>query len=196
MTLPVRSLCVLLLAGAAAALAGCGGEEPIRSYTVPREAEPKRTTYRILGAMFPADKPVWYIKFAGKQDELSTHEEAWEKFIGSVKHKSEKEVPDFELPSGWTKTGPRERSGIVTDEVIKIGGGSLEVTITGITDGPLSGLKANLVRWGNQQLDGDYDPATIESLATPLAAAGGKGLRVDLRGPRNPSGGPMMGKMK
>ena len=57
-------------------------------------------------------------------------------------------------------------------------------------------LRPNLDRWANLQLDGDYEADKLESLAVPFAAANGKGLRVDFRGPKNPSGGPMMGKMK
>ena len=193
MALPHRSVCVLLLAAV-----GCGGEEPIRTYSVPREPESKRVTYRILGALYPADKPVWYFKLTGSADDLAKHEADWEKLIASVKYKNDTEVPEFALPAGWIKTGPRTKGIVKTDEVIKVGSkeSPLEVTITLIADGPESGLKANLARWANQQLGGDYEPDKLESLAAPFEAAGGKGLRVDLRGPKNPAAGSMMGKMR
>lgn len=196
---PLRPYCVLVLAGVALFAAGCGSDESIRTYKVPKpsERDAKRpAAYRILGALYPADNPVWYLKFSGSIEELTKHESDWEKFIAGVKFKSETDVPEFTLPAGWTKTGPRTKSGIKTDDVIRIGAKDppLEVTITYISPGPQSGLKANLVRWAIQQLDGDYDPDALEALAVSFDSAGGKGLRVDLRGPKNPTaaGGPMM----
>ena len=196
MTLPLRT-CVLLLAGLALGVAGCGSGESITSYKVPKTTERgtnRVPTHRILGAMFPASEPIWNFKIQGSIEELTKHEAEWEKFIASAKYKNETDVPEFALPAGWTKMGPRTKSGITTNEVIRIGTKEppLEVTITYISPGPESGLKKNLVRWGIQQLDGDYDPDALEGLAIPFDSVGGKGLRVDLRGPKNPAGGPMM----
>src|SRR5450432_1321898 len=88
MTLPLRHTCALVLAGAALFAAGCGSEEGIRTYKAP--PDPKRmAAYRILGALYPADNPVWYFKFAGSIEELTKHEGAWEKLIVSVKSKND-----------------------------------------------------------------------------------------------------------
>src|SRR5688572_15330190 len=69
---------------------GCGPSEEVRSYTVPKPndpaaPEPSQGDYRILGAMFPADKPAWFFKLIGKADALAAHEAAFEKFLASVK---------------------------------------------------------------------------------------------------------------
>jgi hypothetical protein len=197
MASPSRIFCVSLLAGLSLALTGCGGEEPIQSYTVPRQPEPKRTTYRILGAMVPDASPVWYFKFTGSEEDLAKHEADFDTFAASIKHQAADKVPEFTLPAGWVNIGERTttRMGITnrTDAVLKIGSkdAPLEVTVN-FNDG---GLVPNIKRWADQ-VDADYDANTLESLATPLATAGGKGLRVDFRGPKNPAGGPMMGKMR
>ena len=191
MALPLCNGCVLLLAGVALFASGCGSDETIHSYKVSKttERDAKRTAaYRILGALYPAKDPVWYFKFAGSIEELAKHEADFDKLASSVRLPGGATVPAFDLPTGWKKTGSRTRGGFTTDEVLKFG--QLEVTITNIPGG---GLKANLNRWV-EQVDADVDANDIASIAKPFEAAGGKGLRVDLRGPKNPTagGGPMM----
>lgn len=189
MILPRGTLCVLLLA-----LCGCGGEEPIQSYTVPRQAEPVRKNYRILGAVYPQNEPVWYFKFTGSEDDLKKHEADFGRLLASVQMPIGDKPPEFKLPPGWINIGERitERGGVTnkTDAVLKIGSkdSALEVTVNKNT----GDLKQNLIRWADQ-VDAEYDPETITNL-TLFPANGVNGLRVDFVGHKNPAagGGPMM----
>src|SRR5881409_1017473 len=70
--------------------AGCGGDDGIRSYSVPRsterEARPEPAgDYRLLGAMFPAADPVWFFKFNGPAEQVTEFEADFDKIMASVK---------------------------------------------------------------------------------------------------------------
>lgn len=189
MILSRATLCVLLLSAC-----GCGGDEPIQSYTVPRQAEPVRKNYRILGGLFPQSAPVWYFKFTGSEEELKKHEADFGRLLASVKMPVGDKPPEFTVPPGWINIGERttERMGVVnkSDAVLKIGSkeSALEVTLNR-NEGD---LKQNLIRWADQ-VAADYDPDTIAELS-PFPANGVNGLRVDFTGHKNPAagGGPMM----
>lgn len=195
MTLPRRQHCVLLLASVALFASGCGSEDGIQSYKVPktseRDAKPRGNAYRILGTMYPANNPVWFFKFSATVEQVAKYETDFDKLAASVKLQADPSaMPSFALPEGWKKTGPRtSKVGFTTNEVLKFGPAEalLEVTITS------SGgeLKANVKRWADQ-VGADYEPDDLVGMAKPFDAAGGTGLRVDVRGPQNPAGGPMM----
>ena len=99
---------------AAAAAVGCGGGEGVKSYTVPRQAEPTTKAagdYRLLGAMIPAENPVWFFKLSGSADALTKYEGGFDQLLAGTKFKGEAVPPDFTPPEGW-KVGPG-RAGIV-----------------------------------------------------------------------------------
>ncbi len=203
-------LSLALLAGAALVPVGCGGGDGVSTYTVPKTTDSgKKDTgnpvpapaaaggdYRILGAMYPADNPVWFFKFSGPVDVVAKYEADFDKLTRTVKLQTDgTELPAFDVPAGWTRTGSRtvqtEIGPIKTDETFKFGPqSSLEVTIT--KSG--GGVEQNLGRWvkmiGLKQSPNDKDKYT-----KAFDVVGGKGLWVDLQGPRNPAtkGGPMMG---
>ena len=136
---------------------------------------------RILGALFPAAKPEWYFKYIGAGDQLAANEAAFDTLIKSVKLQADvTAVPAFDLPAGWTKTGPRTvNSGgiqIKTDETVRFGTPPQEITISYIPGG---GLAQNLSRWAGQIGATDFDPATGTQ---KFEAQGVTGLRVDMRG--------------
>lgn len=178
----------------AAAAAGCGGDD-VRSYHAPRAAAPSAREvtgkYRLLGAMVPADDPVWFFKLSGPADALAPHEAGFDALVASIKHKGEAAHPEFAVPPGWKLGGPR--SGFVpVAETVKLPDGALEVTV--VKSG--GGVDQNLDRWvgmlGHKGGVGDR-----ERFTKGVAAAGGKVLRVDIRGDKNPNaGGPMMGKTR
>jgi hypothetical protein len=190
---PVRRLCVLLFA--AAWVAGCGREEPITSYSVPRQTDPgpRPQPYRILGAMYPADNPVWFFKFTGGTEDLTKHEAEFDALARSVKLQGE-QPPTFDLPAEWVNIGPRTsmRMGIEVrfEAVLKVGGRESPLEVTLSKSG--GGVAANAGRWADQ-VGAEYD---ADHPGTVFDAAGVKGLRVDFRGPKNPAGGPMLGKMR
>jgi hypothetical protein len=185
--------------------AGCGGGEGIRSYTVPRTTEPggkgpAAGEYRILGAIYPADNPVWYFKFAATAEQVEKYEAEFDRLAATVRlQKTAEALPEFKVPEGWTRTGPRTVSrGVIStriDETLRFGPpeAPLEITVTFVPGG---GVLQNVGRWADQVGVPRPKQADLDKYTRELPADGGKGLRVDLRGPRNPAtptGGPMSG---
>lgn len=194
-----RPVCVAA-ALLSATLAGCGPRDEIRSYTVPRASERSAPAghgfaapggdYRILGAVYPADNPQWYFKLTGSAAALAKHEADFDKFIASVKLKLGA-LPDFTLPDGWTRGGPREvsRGGITVrfEQTIKFAG--LELTVSRSQ----GGLVGNVDRWSGQVGGPNVTAANVGQFTREFQADGTKGVRVDVTGKSNPAGGPMSG---
>jgi hypothetical protein len=201
---PVRRASLAAVLSLAGLAAGCGGDESVRAYKVPRSTERDKAgpvgapaeggEYRILGAAYPADDPVWYFKLTGTADDLAKYEAAFDKLLASVKLQGDA-VPAFTLPDGWTRGGPRDvsRGGVTVrfEETIKFGPPDqpLEVTISKAG----GGLRSNVGRWANQV--GYPAPFNVPAYTKEFQADGVKGVRVDVKGPSNPSGGmrPPMG---
>ncbi len=177
-----RSTCVPLAALALFA-AGCGNADTIQTYTVPKSTQREAPAhavgdYRLLGAMFPADDPQWFFKFSGKAGQIASFEADFDKILASVKLPAGGGTPEFTLPEGWKRGGPR---GVVA-ATIAPPGSTLEVTIT--QSG--GGMAFNLDRWVKQigLIPGPDDAAKYTK---PIDAMGVKGLRVDMTGPKNPA---------
>ena len=185
---------------AAASAVGCGGDDGIKAYTVPRVTEPTAKEaagpYRLLGAMVPADEPVWFFKLSGSTDALTKYEGGFDQLVASIRYKDEKAVPDFTVPDGWKLGGPRVsmKMGVTVklDQTVALPEPGLELTVSASG----GGVGQNLDRWvGN--LGHKSGPADLARFTKAVDAAGGKVLRVDIRGPKNPNGGgPMMGKAR
>jgi hypothetical protein len=181
---------------AAASVVGCGGGEGIKSYTAPRktEATAKENAgqYRLLGVMVPADEPVWFFKLSGPTDALTKYEAGFDQLVSSIRFKDKNTAPEFAVPEGWKLGGPR--TGFVkVEQTVKLPDPALEVTL--VASG--GGVEQNLDRWVGQ-LGHKAGPGDVARYTKAVDAAGGKVLRVDIRGPKNPNagGGPMMGKMR
>src|SRR5205807_110161 len=113
-------------------------------------------------------------------EQVGKYEQEFDALLRTVKmHANYRAVPDFTLPAGWTKTGPRtvKRMGvsIKIDETLRFGppDAQLEVTITGSTGGSTI---QNFDRWAKQvgntdSTDEDYAKSTRE-----FDTANGKGL--------------------
>ena len=184
------------LAALALGSSGCGGDESIRTSTAPHRAQPtvkdpptrppmptEGGQYRLLGAMFPPDKPIWFFKLTGPASEVEKFAADFDTFAASVQVKDTTTLPGFTLPAGWYRGGPRE--GFVrVAETIRFPGSTLELTIIQAT-GDTAG---NVTRWMGQ-VGQTGDPAKFSQT---FDAVGVKGLRVDVTGPKNPVGAPMM----
>ena len=195
--MPWQCILCLFTALGLAALTSCAPPEQIRSYQVPRQdkqtAEPAPKgagAYRIVGAVFSTDKPMWYFKCGGSSELLSANEKAIDQFFASLQFGDTVELPpSWKLPEGWKEVQKRA----MTYAVIQLGTPEkpLEMTVSQVG----GGLEANLKRWGVDQLG---MPAVnygdgMKHL-TPLRAGKVSGYRVDLSGPNDPSTkrGPMM----
>lgn len=202
MTFFRRSFAHILSIPTVAALAlvavGCGGGDGVEKYNVPKTTDTGRPAgdphaglnaggppaaggnYRILGAMYPAGQPgwFWFFKFAGPAEQIGAQEANFDALAKSVKlGGNQRAVPTFDLPTGWERSGPRDLGMVRFDEVLKVGG--LECTIS--TAG--GGAESNVSRWAGQV------GAAPGNATTEFEVNGVKALRVDLRGPNNPTGG-------
>ncbi len=192
-------LSAALVAGVALVPVGCGGRD-IDKYTAPKSSEPSGPKfggggpaaeggeYRILGAMFPADEPQWFFKLTGPAEALNAYEAGFDKLLASVSLPAGGS-PEFTPPEGWVR-GPG-RAGIVV-ATIRTPDNKFEVTVTSST----GGVVPNLRRWAVDQLGAPgFEAADVPKATKTVEAKGVKGLRVDLRGPKNPAGkgGPFMG---
>ncbi len=178
-----------LLAGVALVPAGCGNQEGVQSYNVPKTTDKKDDAssgfvnegpYRILGAMYPAENPEWFFKLPGPTEELTKYEADFDKLLASVSLPPNG-PPEFTTPEGW-KRGPG-RAGIVV-ATVRTPDGKYEVTLTSSTGGVFSNLK----RWATdpKQLGGKgFTEGDIGKVTRPVTGNGVNGLRVDLRGPNN-----------
>ena len=185
---------------AAAVAVGCGSGGVVTSYTVPRRAEATAKEaadpYRLLGVMVPADDPVWFFKLSGPTSDLTKYEGGFDQLVTSIRYKDDKAVPDFTAPEGWKLGGPRSKTmmsvTVKVDQTVKLPDPTLELTVS--SSG--GGVGENLDRWVGQ-LGHKAGPTDRSRFTKVVDSAGGKGLRVDIRGPQNPNAGrPMMGKMR
>lgn len=189
-------------------VAGCTRDETIQTYEIPKPAEYRSTAraepvteYRTLGAMFPADEPVWFFKFSGRADLVGRYEADFDRLIASVRlqpdRDGEPQLPQFTAPADWLRTGRRvvRRGGIALtiDETLRFGPADdpLEITVT--RSG--GGVGQNVARWADQVGYKYSKPEELSRAVRRVTADGVEGLRVDVSGPKNPAAGrgPMMG---
>jgi hypothetical protein len=201
---PVRRILIAAVLSLAGLSAGCNDGDEVRAYKVPKTSDrgarggpvaAEGGEFRILGSAFPAENPVWYFKFTGTADDLAKYEADFDKLAASVKLQGDA-VPAFTLPQGWELGGPREvsRGGVTVrfEQTIKLGptDAPLEITISRAQ----GGLRSNVARWAGQ-VDNPA-PYNVPAYTREFEAEGVKGVRVDVKGPTNPSGGmrpPMSG---
>jgi hypothetical protein len=88
-----------MLGGLAAVIvAGCK-EDQIEHYHV---AKPEAT--RLLGAMLPQDKQVWFFKLTGPAAEVDKHQAEFDQFLASVRFGDAANAPiAWTTPEGWVK---------------------------------------------------------------------------------------------
>ena len=167
----------LLIAAAAVALAGCGEDETIRVYSVPKEP-----TWRMIAALVPAGDATWFFKVTASTARAAPRKAEIEAFLGGLK--VEGGEVRWALPDGWKEEKGRG------DRVATLTFGDLELSVTKLA-GAAGGPLANINRWRGQL--GLPSLAESELAANSVALPGG-GLRVDFQGPKKPAmGGPMSG---
>jgi hypothetical protein len=180
------SLLLLLLA------CGCKPEEPIRTYTVPKEpGEPGTPTdgqaYRFLGAVLEIDeKYSYFVKFVGPSAVVSDQVKAFDDFVGTIGPVgNSNEKPKYTIPEGWT-VGPERATRLVT-----LTKGKAEMYLSG----PFGGtLLDNINRWrkeiGLRELRQDELLDTLKKIPYGTRS----GYRMDESGPVWNQNRGMMGK--
>jgi len=182
----------------ALSLAGCKGEEDVRTYTVEREPEkalPAKgeqppvgdAKYRFLGAILPAgERSFWFVRFFGPSQQVSPHEADFDKFLASIRVADGGRNLTWTVPTGW-KLGPAKQMRMVT--LIK------DAAEFYVSD-PISGtILENVNRWRTDFTGiAKVTEAELPSVTTEIVLGTTKAYRVDFRGPGGPSaGGGMRG---
>lgn len=138
------------------ALAGCGEQEAIRHYTVPKtagaKAEPPRSgsTDRTLAAMVPQGERTWFFKMIGPNEAVAAEKDDFLALVKSV-HFNDESEPTWTLPDGWERTdGSQFRYATLK---LTSGETPLEVSViplpTAIPD-PREFILQNVNRWRNE----------------------------------------------
>jgi hypothetical protein len=102
LTPPARRLTplALLLLGMLL-LAGCDNDQ-VRQYRVPREAPPEPV--RLLAAIVPHGKEMWFFKLLGPAGAVGEHRESFVEFVRSVRFTGDADDPiQWQAPGGWQK---------------------------------------------------------------------------------------------
>ncbi|MCS6851121.1 MAG: hypothetical protein NZ700_08145 [Gemmataceae bacterium] len=153
---------------------GCGEDEAIRRYSVPKP-EPMR----LLGAIVPHEDRVWFFKLVGPTSIVSVHRATFEEFVRSVGFDPPGPIT-WVVPPGWEK---QPGSGL-RYATFRIPYKNHPLDLTVIPLGPDAGnVLENVNRWRDQiglPAIGEEDlPMTTTSIET----RGGRGILVDLTGP-------------
>ncbi|MEX0586885.1 MAG: hypothetical protein WD176_09580, partial [Pirellulales bacterium] len=207
----MRSLALTWSVAAVVAIAafGCGPEEVIHSYQVPKQhlveaankveppagatfgphampaaatTEPKRT----LGAIVVHDAQGWFFKLTGPIETVGELAEPFRTFLESVKFA--KQEPTWTLPEGWTQL-PASGFRFATIEIADSEDMDFSVTTLPAGDiGETEYLLSNINRWRGQV---NLLPITAEQLAaetTKVPLADHTATLVDLVGKGGPGG--------
>jgi hypothetical protein len=200
----VHLLPFVLVGAAALAPAGCGGDDGVSKTHVAKSTartkgeseptgpiDPMPGEFRILGGMFPADKPQWFFKLVGPTDALEPLDAGFQKLLASVSLSPNGDPPGFTTPDGWTRA---PGTGAIVVATIKTPDGKYVVSVSSA----MGDVPTNLKRWSVDQLgNAKFTAADVGKYTRTVQAQGVIGLRTDLRGPKSPpppgAGGPMMG---
>ena len=110
---PLRVLVLTLTGACTLATTGCGKQEDIIRYTVPKphkvyeinHVEPdEEPTHQMLGAIVPRNHKAlfWFFKLVGPKGAIDANVEEFSTFIESVSFSSETDMePKWNLPKGW-----------------------------------------------------------------------------------------------
>lgn len=165
---------------------GCGKEEKIRSYSVPKELQAQAiavdATDRMMGAILPVGGQTWYFKVAGPTAVMDTNAVKINEFFQSIRHAAgEGAKPTWTLPEGWQEqagSGMRAATLIIPAE-----GKPLELTVISLpTTGVPSELLDNVNRWRGQLQLPPIDERGLAESVKPLKVGDAMMHIVDERG--------------
>ena len=186
-------------------LLGCQKPDDIQTYKVPKTSDsprpgsetekveaPATGEHRILGAMFPADKPEWFFRVVGPVDKLDPQKAKFVKMLESVRFPNGiGKAPVFDVPEGWKLGGGRPgqaMGGVMiagpVETVLIDGDKGFEITVTPAQGEPYT----NVHRWAVLLLGNPaFTPAEMPIVTKPIETQAIKGLLADVRGPKNPA---------
>jgi hypothetical protein len=135
--------------------------------------------------MYPADDPVWFVKFSGPGPALNEQVAAFDTYLASIRFPGGYEnAPEWKLPAGWTDGPTRNAMGIVI-RTVRVGNANppLELTVSQAR----GGVQGNVDRWAGQ-VGAPAGAALLPKYTRSTTTADGRtGVRVDITGPKNPA---------
>jgi hypothetical protein len=137
---------LLLSALAAVVLSGCD-DDKIATYPAPRSEPPP--SVRLLAAIIPDKTRTWFFKLSGPRDQVGQQQEAFEKFVRSVRFTGKADPPlTWSEPDGWQKKAGKTEDRFAT---FQLGDKDhpLEVTVVSL-EGEGGTLLGNVNRWREQ----------------------------------------------
>jgi len=147
-----RGLPLILAAGLLIFAAGCQEEPEIRRYQEARE-ETKREPWRLLGAIIPRDKQVWFFRLEGPIDQVALQKKAFDQFVQTVRFTGkgkEKEAIAWQVPSDWEQDKGNSQFRYAT---MRMGPEEhrLEMTVIPLPrEGGADSVLKNVCRWRDQ----------------------------------------------
>lgn len=175
-----QSLLAFVLICCAASI-GCESSDPIVKYTIPTAVpDPFRTgRERMLAAMVPTDKQVWFFKVSGPDEAIEAIEAPFRGFVQQIEISDGKPVIG-ELPPGWRRGGdkPMRFASIDVDTPTK----QLDISISqlGRQADWDEMVKMNVNRWRGQLGLAASNEKWAGGQTMRVAAADGESIWVDL----------------
>jgi hypothetical protein len=168
------ALVFAMLGAAALLLAGCDQPQPIRTYTVAKDAPD-----RMLGGILLQDDRGWFFKLTGPRAELDAAADQFRDFLQSIRVEPGDERPQWKLPAGWeVDSRPRQMRLATINVPLKSAAGKtqmaeLTVTVLPRTSGDETPyLLANINRWRDQMGQGRITPQQVDALEKIKSQAG------------------------
>jgi hypothetical protein len=158
-----------------------GGAAPFASgapmaQSPPSQPEAEQTQRRMVVGLFEQPSATWFFKITGPDDRVSSTEEQWSPFMKSIKFKDGK--PVWELPEGWTESGPKP----MRFQTLVMGDDKPPIELAISSLGPDQDLLLNVNRWRGQLKLEDIEQDELETALTKTESADGEFLLFDAKG--------------
>ena len=181
-------------------LSGCGGQEEVRHYKVPKPEQlfaqnhvdlkpappqpgeqPTEPTDRLLGAIVPRTSRTWYFKMTGPMDLVAQQEQAFRDLITSLTFDGPDTDPQWKLPPTWQENaGTGQRLATLS---VEADGQRLEVSVIQLaTSSSATSILDNVNRWRRQMRLPPLNQAKLEQKTTKLDLAEGTAVLVNEEG--------------
>jgi hypothetical protein len=195
------------------AMAGCGREEAIHSYRVPKQdvvfelnhlegaSKPAAATTasrpeRTLAATVLHQQDGWFFKLSGPPEQVAGQVKSFDKFVRSLNFETGK--PTWKLPADWKQLPGREMR-FATIEVDAGGEKPLELSVISLPRGETEEqeyLLANVNRWRGQLALPTIEAAELDEELEKIEVPGAVAYVIDIEGTASGAGmgrGPFAG---
>ncbi len=181
-------------------LLGCGEQEEVRHYRVPKpelvysqnhvESKPAarrpadgstEPMDRLFGAIIPRGARTWYFKMTGPKNLVAQQGPAFSQLIKSLQFDAPEASPTWTLPASWKEeVGTGQRLATLS---VEVEGQKLEVSVIQLPTSPSdTSTLDNVNRWRRQMSLAPFDQEQLESKTSTVAVSDGTAVLVQLLG--------------